>query len=273
MGRWIRFGLTITGDRLAYYCYSVADLVVVGRLLGNNVLGIYSLSMTLASLPSEKILPMVTQVSFASYSRIQDDRRLIAENILNTIKTVSLVAWPVYFLMVAIAPEAIPLVLGEKWQSIVVPFQILCLSMPVRALAVIFPPAVFAVGRAAVNLVNMVITFVVMAIAFLVGVRFGVLGVCVAWATAYPLVFLATSWRSLSVLDVKLTELLKETSFPFGASLLTLLVLMSLRAGLVLPATIGSMIALTLLGICMFLGLVFAFQRHEYARLKGFLLG
>ena len=111
--RSLTFGLTITADRMAYYAYSVFDAVIVGRLLGHSVLGIYSLAMTVASLPSEKILPIVTQVSFASFSRIQDDRARIGRNVLNALKTVSFIGWPLFFLMAAVAPEAIPFVLGD----------------------------------------------------------------------------------------------------------------------------------------------------------------
>lgn len=273
MRRWFTFGLTITGDRLAYYAYSVSDLVIVGRLLGDSVLGVYSLAMTLASLPSEKILPMVTQVSFASFSRIQDERERIGRNVLNTLKTVSFVAWPLFFLMVAVAPEAIPLVLGARWASIVVPFQILCLSMPVRAMGFIFAPAVFALGRPTVNLVNMVITCIVMTAAFLVGVRYGAVGVCLAWAIVYPIVFVGTSWRSLRVLGLGLDDFFRETWFPFAASLATLLILLAVRSSPAMPHNLAAMVILPIAGAILFAGLVFAFQREEYARLKGFLVG
>jgi O-antigen/teichoic acid export membrane protein len=271
--RWLTFGLTITADRLAYYAYSVSDIVIVGRLLGDSVLGVYSLAMTLASLPSEKVLPMVTQVSFASFSRIQDDPARIGRNVLSALKTVSFVAWPLFFLMAAVAPEAIPLVLGERWRSIVVPFQVLCLSMPVKAMGFVFAPAIFAVGRPVVNLGNMIITGIVMTAAFLAGVRFGPVGVCVAWTAVYPPVFLFTSWRSLKVLNLGLGDFFKETWFPFAASLVTLLVLFAIRSSVIMPAATAAMVLLPLVGACLFAALVFAFQREEYAKLKGFLVG
>ena len=155
----------------------------------------------------------------------------------------------------------------------VVPFQVLCLSMPVKAMGFVFAPALFAVGKPAVNLVNMVITAIVMTAAFLVGVRFGAVGVCVAWTAVYPLVFLVTSWRSLRVLDLGLGDLLKETWFPFAASLVTLVVLFAIRSSGIIPETIVYVVLLPLIGACLFAVSVFVFQREEYAKLKGFLVG
>src|SRR5262249_18728337 len=143
-------------------------------------------ALTLASLPAEKVLPIVTQVSFASYSRIQDDGERIARNVLRSIQLVSFVAFPVFFLMAAVGPELLVLLLGGKWSSIVVPFRVLCLIMRVKALSPFLPPPVFAIGKPAVNLVNKVFAFVVMACAFLAAIHYGVVGICLAWVIVFP---------------------------------------------------------------------------------------
>jgi O-antigen/teichoic acid export membrane protein len=273
IGPYVRYGLTITGDRLAYYAHTVSDTVIIGRVLGNTLLGTYSVALTLASLPSEKILPIVTQVSFASYSRIQDDGERIRRNVLRTMQAVSFVAFPVFFVMTAVAPEALTFVLGEKWAPIVVPFQVLCLIMPLRALGFIMPPAVFATGRPSVNLVNMVLTFVAMAAAFLVGVRYGVVGVCLAWVAAYPLVFLVATWRSARVLGLSLAEVLRQMWFPFFASAAILVLVMALKRGFPAWANLGVLAAVAMGALGIYAALIFVFRKDDYLRLKGALLG
>jgi O-antigen/teichoic acid export membrane protein len=270
---FVNYGLAMTGGRLAYYLYSIADTVVIGRLLGNSLLGTYSVAVTLAQLPSEKILPIVTQVTFASYSRIQKDRERIGQTILRTVQAVSYVAFPFYFLMAAVAPEAIALLLGEKWSAIVVPFQILCLLMPLKSLSPILPPAVFATGKPMVNLVNMAVSFVVMAAAFLVGVRFGILGVCLAWAIAYPFVFLLTSQRCLRAIDLTLVDMLREMWFPSMASVAIFVLVMFFKTSTANLVNIPMLTVLALSAAALYAALVLLFRREEYLRLKGFLLG
>jgi teichuronic acid exporter len=116
--------------------------------------------------------------------------------------------------MLAVAPEAIPLLLGPKWVSIIVPFQLISIILPFKALSSILPPALFAIGRPGVNIVNMAISVCVMAMAFLIGVQNGLVGVCLAWVIAYPLLFVIINSRALFVLGIPFTDYLREIWFP-----------------------------------------------------------
>ena len=271
--RFFAYGLTMTGDRLAYYCYTVSDTVIIGRVLGETLLGTYSVAHTLASLPSEKLLPIVTQVSFASYSRIQDDRERIARNVRRSIQVISFVAFPIFFLMASVAPEAIALILGDRWRSIVVPFQVLCLIMPLTAIAPVLPPAVFATGRPMVNLVNMVFSFAAMAIAFLIAVRYGVVAVCLAWVVVYPLVFLVTTKRCVNAIGLRLTDVLKEIWFPLLASGVILAAVMAIKAAWTAPAHLASLVALLGSAVATYAALVMMFRKSDCVRLKHVLFG
>ena len=145
--------------------------------------------------------------------------------------------------------------------------------MPLKSVSPILPPAVFATGKPMVNLINMVLTFVVMASAFLIGVRGGVLGICLAWAIAYPFVFLFTSWFCLRAIDLTLMDMLKEMWFPFVASTLIVASLMTLKENEVWLVNIGALTALAVSAICCYAAVVMLFRREEFVRLKGFLLG
>jgi O-antigen/teichoic acid export membrane protein len=270
---FLSYGLTMTGDRLVNFLYTQADTIVIGKFLGNSLLGVYSVALNLASLPMEKVLPIITQVSFASYSRIQTDVERIRKNIFRTIQAISFIGFPLFFGMAVIAPEAIVLILGPKWNEIVVPFQLLCLVMPFKALSPVLPPAVFAIGKPRVNLVNMILTAVMMGAAFLIGVHAGILGVCVAWLIAYPVVFLLTSWRNLKALGLSLKELLWEISFPLLASLLMLVSLALLKITVIAPQSWNALVLLPLFGIVIYSVLVLIFKKEEYSRLKVFLIG
>ena len=140
---------------MLYYLYTIADTVIVGKFLGNALLGTYAIAMNLASIPAEKVLPIITQVSFTSYSRIQDDLDRIRRNLLRTASLIAYAGFPVFFGMAAVAPEAIRLLLGPKWTAIILPFQLICLVLPLKAISPVLPPAVFAIGRPRINMENM----------------------------------------------------------------------------------------------------------------------
>lgn len=264
----IKYGLTVTGARLLYYLYMVSDKIIVGKLLGNNLLGIYAVASNLVSIPVEKVLPVITQVSFTSYSRIQNDIDRIRRNLLRTTRTIAASSFPLFLGMACVAPDAIPLILGSKWAGLVVPFQLLCLIMPFKALGPILPPALYATDNGKVNLINMAITSVFMAIAFLIGVRAGLLGICFAWIFAYPIVFLVTSIRSLKVLGIPLKHFLTEIAFPFFASILMLILIVLLRKTIAAVQPLSSLIISIVFGVVFYLGLVVVFKKDEYLELK-----
>lgn len=271
-GLWnlLRFGVTVTCEKLLYAIYNESDNIVVGRFLGDSVLGSYAVSKTLAVIP-EKIIPVITQVSFASYSRIQDDLERVRRNVLRATRVIALAGFPLTFGMAAVAPTGIPFALGEKWASAVVPFQLLCLVLPLRLVRSVLPPPVAALGHPGVNLVNMGITSVVMASAFIIGVSNGIVGVCIAWLIAYPLVFAVTTWRSLRVLGLQPYAYLVEIRFPFigSAVMLSSLWLLSKVA---LP--VGPVVFLmfqVLVGICLYVSFMFMFRNEQLTELRNLL--
>jgi O-antigen/teichoic acid export membrane protein len=260
----IKFGMTISVDRILYYLFNQSDKIIGGKFLGKVSLGFYSIALNLASIPLEKILPIVTQVTFTAYSRIQTDLDRIRRNLLKTIHIVSFFSFPIFFGLVAVAPEGIPLILGPKWGSIVIPFQIICLTLPLKAISPILPPAIFAINRPGVNVVNMLITSLLMGTAFFMGVRFGIMGLCLAWLFVYPLVFFITTLRSLRALGMKTSEFFTRVHKPFlysGVMLITIIMLKKLPEVNAMPLLL--IFSTIILGAAMYIALFCFFSRSD----------
>lgn len=215
----LQFGMLLTLDRVLYYLYGQADVAIGGKVLGAETLGVYTVALTLGSMPVSKVLPVITQVAFAAFSRIQDDQERVNRNLLRAVQLVSLAAFPALFGLAAVAHDLIPLVLGEEWLGAIVPFQIICLILPVKAVASLFAPALFGVGRPGVNLANMAIQAVVMCVAFLVGVRYGIVGLAMAWVVGYPIAFGLTARRTLRVLGIRASDLIGALIVPAASSM------------------------------------------------------
>jgi O-antigen/teichoic acid export membrane protein len=260
--RLAQFGALVTVDRLLFFLHGNADAVIGGRVLGKEALGLYAVALSLAAIPMEKVLPVITQVSFAAFSRIQGEPDRVRRNVLRSVQVVSLVCFPAFLGMAAVAGDLVPLLLGTRWLQLVVPFQLLCLVLPLKAVAVLFTPALFGMGRPGVNVLNTAVAFVTMAAAMLVGVRDGVIGMCAAWVIAYPAVFAVTSWRSLRALGIPYAELLKRCAFAAGASVTMAALVLGLGETLAPHgASALRLSALVGIGVLLYAGLVLLFQR------------
>ncbi len=270
--KMFRYGITVTGDKLLYYLCTQSDKIIAGRFLGKEALGIYAIAFNLASLPIDRILPIITQFSFTAYSRIQDDLGRIQVNLLRTIRVVSFVAFPLFLGLAGVATEVISFLLGPKWRLIIDPFRLFCLILPFISLSTILPPAVFAIGKPVINLVNMAITSVFMSISFLIGVKFGITGLCFAWLAAFPVIFLITTTRCLHALGLQLRHLLAAIKFPVFTSLLMLTFLLLLKKMLmVLGQPLLLLTIYVSFSAAFYSALLFIFKRDEVLKLKNLL--
>ncbi|WP_067584831.1 lipopolysaccharide biosynthesis protein [Endozoicomonas ascidiicola] len=172
-------GITTTNDLLRYFFHIFGNLSI-GRLLSKTELGIFSVARNLANLPSDKIGELVNHIGLSSLAKLQNDRGFAGLYLQKSIQLAGLILFPVYFGLCAIAPDFIPLMLTDKWTSVVVPFQILCLSSPFRLLTELLSTGVTAIGKPGLNSRALFYTLMTLPV-FIGGIQFGVEGACWAW--------------------------------------------------------------------------------------------
>lgn len=204
--QFVRFGMLASIDRLVWFLLTSIDLLILGRICGEEILGEYVVALTLASLPLEKLAPLITQVSFSAFAQIQGDPHQVRRSVVTSLRFGSFVFIPLAWGAALVAPAALPIVLGETWRVIVLPFQMLCVVLPLRALSVLVTPALFGTGRVDLNISNLALALAVMTGAFLLGAQHGLEGASWAWLLAYPVVFVVTNARALRALGVSLVE-------------------------------------------------------------------
>lgn len=259
--QFIRYGITLTGSRLLYSLYTLSDTVIVGKFLDKFSLGIYSVALNLASLPAEKVMPIINQITFTSHSRIQNDRDRVRKNLLMTTRTVAFAGFPIFFGMASVADQALPLILGPKWEPVIIPFQLLCLILPFKSLNPNVSSTLNAIGEPRVNLINTAVTSVLMISGFLLGVRQGVIGVCLVWTTAYPLALMITLSYSLRVLKIPVKDFFGEIRYPFFASLLMIAVIALFRKLTPALPPVPVLLLLIASGVCCYAATGLIFKR------------
>jgi teichuronic acid exporter len=269
-----RFGALISLSRILFFLYGQVDVLIGGRILGTDAIGEYSIALSLAVIPLEKVLPVITQVSFAAFSRIQAEPDRVQRNVLRAVQLVSLICFPAALGMAAVAGDLIPVVVGPHWVHMIVPFQILCLTMPLMAINALYAPAILAMGRPGLNAWNTAVSLAFMTLAAFGGVKFGVIGLCVARLIAFPCVLLITSWRTLLSLKIPYLEFANKCAFPAAASVVMAAAVVSFRSVLgpfgVSAWRLGALIAM---GALLYGGLVLLFQRVVVRDLIGLVRG
>lgn len=214
------FGGFLTGSRLLWYFYSQADILIGGRYLTSEALGSYSVAHELSGMPVEKIMPIITQVAFPAYSRIQKDLNLVQSHFIKSVRVISSVIFPAVWGLLIVAPELIPLLLSKKWNGIILPFQLLCIIMPLRGVNSLFAPVLLGLGRVRVHFANVTIASIFMTICIFIGVHWGIIGICLSWVFGFLFVFPVILKRTLNALELPIKNFFLAIYTPIIASLL-----------------------------------------------------
>jgi len=270
--QFLWFGGNLTVARILWFFYSQADIIVAGRFLGKDLLGVYSVSLHLASLPIQKLSAMINQVAFPAFARIQHDRDRFNANFLLAIRMLSFTAFPVLWGMSSIAPEMVEVLLGEKWRAATLPLQVLALVMPLHMLAPFMNTAAQGIGRADIALKQVLLAAVVMPVAFLVGVQWGVVGLSIAWVVAFPFVLLGTLVIFLPVIRLRVTDVLYAIARPALAGL-GMYAAVALARGLIEPKMpmVAQLIILVLSGAIAYGAFSLALNRAGCKEIVGLL--
>jgi len=185
----LRFGVHITGSNLLWYSSGHTDTLVVGRVLGELLLGIYTVAFILADRVIAHLSSVLSQVCFPVYAKLQNDERTLRDYFLKVSRLVALVVFPALTGLILVADDLFSVVLTEKWRPAVPVFQILCGVAMIRCQSVLIPPLLNAAGKGDLNLRFSCVRAFSLPPAFLVGSFFGLSGIAYAWLLVYPFVF------------------------------------------------------------------------------------
>jgi teichuronic acid exporter len=202
IGRHVRFGSQVTASRFLWQLAYQLDTLIAARFLSREAVGFYSVSMHLATLPMNKSMGIVNQVAFPAVARLQDELPRLRARLLEALRLLAFVAIPALWGLSAVALEFVDVVLGSQWHAAVLPLQLVSLVAPARMLMAVFATATDAIGRAGLELGNTIIGAIVLPVAFLIGVRFGLNGLAASWLIAIPLLLAINVRRTCGALGL-----------------------------------------------------------------------
>jgi teichuronic acid exporter len=185
----------------AWSSYNTLDNVTVGRVLGQTSLGFYGMAWTLANMPLEKVVSLVTTIIPSYLAKVQKEPAELRRYLHQLTEALALATFPATVGLALVARELIPVALGRKWESMIVPLEVLCLYTAFRSIEALLPKLLTAVGNARFVMWVELSAVVIMPISFYLGSHWGVGGVAMAWL-AYPLATAPLYWKALKTIQM-----------------------------------------------------------------------
>ncbi len=198
----IDFGLYATGSRFLYNFYINADYLIVGKLFGADVVGVYSLAFRIVSDPVRTLTSIVNQVAYPTFAKLQDQRERLARYYF-AIARANMAFIGVALVAICVFIEDV-LVIAEytQWLPAVPLVQAFSLFGLVRCVSPLVPQLLNAVGQARLSFFYSLAGAFWMPLGFYLGALYGdVMGVAWAWGIFYPALVLFVFWFGARVLD------------------------------------------------------------------------
>ena len=176
------FSANLLGAQLLNYGVRNFDYLLIGRYVGSSGLGVYSLAYKFMLLPINQVSKIIGRVMFPALSQIKDDNQRIKRVYLRANRVIGLLTIPLMFGMIVVARPLVLTIVGPNWEAVIPVLQILCLVGIKQPVGSTTGWLYQVKGRTDLmlrwNFISMVITIA----AFIIGIRWGVIGVATAYA-------------------------------------------------------------------------------------------
>jgi O-antigen/teichoic acid export membrane protein len=263
----LKFGGLLTGHATLAYIFLHMDVAIAGRYMSAVEIGLFAIGLQFALMPQKKLLPLLKQVAFPAFSKIQDQPERINNYILKAQKFSLLITVPVFWGLASVVDLIIPIVLGEKWLEAVIPTMIILLVMPLRFCDELFGPALKSQRQVKHMMINLWVIIAIMLVSIFLGVGYGATGLAMAWAIGFPIAFIIVVYRNTKLFNIKLSAITKLFIAPCFSGLLMLLAVFGSKHFLI-DISLVNLIIQIIIGGSVFLFMLFSFDKKSLYELK-----
>lgn len=263
------YSSNLLGANILNYWIRNADNLLIGRYSGSADLGIYTRAYSTMLLPVNQISGVLGRVMFPALSVIQDNKAKVKAIYLRSISYIALVTFPMMLGLFVVAEPFVLALFGPKWEAVIPVLQVLSLVGLIQSINSTVGWIFTSQGRTDWQfwwvLAGGILTF----IAFGIGIRWGVMGVSIAYAIrVYGTTYLNYMIPG-KLIDMRVWEVFKAIA---GATFCSLIMAIAVwLLGGVLPPTWSQFLQLAVLvsfGGIVYLASIHLFKVPAYLELK-----
>ena len=227
------FSLYMLGHRMLYYFQTNGDRFLIGRFIGVASLGVYAIAYNTILQPASKLGGPLQRVMSPAFCRIQDEPERIAAAWARVTRVLASLCVPALLGLIVVAPDFVPVVLGDQWDEAVPVIQILAWVGIVQALQSLSVDVLMARGRARTIFRYSLVVTTCHVVAFVIGLQWGVVGVAASFAVSTTLIEPAQSVLAARSLGVSPMVFFRSVAGVFQAALGMCAIVLAVRTGLV----------------------------------------
>jgi O-antigen/teichoic acid export membrane protein len=220
------FSLNLVGFSIFNYFTRNADYLLIGRYLGTQNLGYYTLAYRILLFPVQNISAVMGRVMYPVLSIFQDDHQRFASAYLKMTAFIALISFPIMAGVSSLARPFILTVFGNDWLPVVPLIIILAPIGLIQSIGATVGLIYQAKGRTDWMFRWGVVSGTLVVLAFLVGLRWGILGIAMAYFIISLILFYPSFSIPFRLVNLEFASLLKSIMISFFNSILMLIILL-----------------------------------------------
>jgi O-antigen/teichoic acid export membrane protein len=173
----LSFGAHLTLADFLAQCASNSDTILVGRFFGAEVLGLYTRANVLLARPLQQVSMPIGSVLIPVLSRLQSDAERYRRTYMRAYDTLALIVFSFTAMCLALSKPLVLVILGPKWTGAIPLFAAFTLIGISGPLGAVCSWIYESQGRGRDQLRNHTAAGAVILVSYLIGLRWGPLGI------------------------------------------------------------------------------------------------
>lgn len=190
----------------ATYWVRNVDNVLVGRVLGQSPLGVYTRAYAVMLFPINRITRVLQRVMLPSFSIIQAEPARVASLFQRMTRVVALVNFPLMLVVLACAPDFTATLFGPRWMEMVPVLRVLVGVGMIQSVTAMLASLYSALGRTSLRLRVQIPLHAVEVAGIVIGLRWGILGVAAGYAIASLLTAPVTIYYACRLVGLSVSD-------------------------------------------------------------------
>lgn len=217
---YVRFGADISGFNMINYFSRNLDNILIGKFIGSSALGLYNRAYQLLMIPITQLRDPLNSVGIPAMSSLDFKSDRYRGYYKQYVFLLAFFSMPIVVFLAICAKPIILVVLGDKWIEASLIFQLLAIVAFIQPAASTRGMVLISSGQSRRYLYWGLINAILVIIAFVVGINWGMNGLILAYALANYVILIPSLIFCFKNTSVRLSDFITEVASPAVFSIL-----------------------------------------------------
>lgn len=200
------FGSRILLNSIIQIIFNNLYMIIIGKIYNPIQLGYFTRASQTQKLPLDTIWTIIGRVSFPVMSKMKDNSEKFIHVLTKASINISFLVFPSLINCTIIAPLLFRVLFGEKWNSSISMFQILCIGNIFLPMEQLKGTAILAKGHSNIHLNLQIFRYITMIVSVLFSLQYGINGMLLASGVSSYINFFLTCYYVEKKIGYKLTK-------------------------------------------------------------------